>query len=500
MSPEDTAPEEHEPPEEGGPYGEGKKRRKKRRRNTELVMISWIFVCMFGLLAANLVYIQVRKAARYNSSAYNTKKDAAAGDVIRGSIVTEGGESLAYTEVDWSGNENRIYPYGRMFAHTVGYATNGKGGLEATENKTLMTAHTSLLAQLSGAGEETNEKKKGDSIVVTLNPRLQAAAWYGLGDYRGAVVILEPGSGKILAMVSKPDFDPGTIGYDWENLILDENRSPLLNRATSGLYPPGSIFKILTTLAYLREHGDVWEDYSFNCEGTVTRQEVTITCYNSIVHGMESLKSAFANSCNTSFATIGLDISNSAFRKLAETFLFDHKLPTDLDHSKSLFTLTKGSGPAEQMTTAIGQGQTLVTPLHMAMIAATVANAGTMMKPYMISRVVSAEGETVSENSPQIYDELMSVQEASILSSFMQETVNNGTGTYLSGAGYSVAGKTGSAEYETGNGTGTHSWFVGFTNVDNPDLAIAIIAEDGGTGSSTAVPIARAIFDNYYYG
>ena len=476
----------------------GRAPRPGRHRNTELVMVSWVFVVMFFLLCGNLIYLQVRKSARYNASAYNTKKDAAADKVIRGSIVTEEGEALAYTEVDYTGNETRIYPYGRMFAHTVGYATNGKGGLEATENASLMSAHTSLLSQLGAQGSEG--KEQGDSVVVTLNPRLQQAAWYALGDYRGAVVIMEPGSGKILAMVSKPDFDPGTISWDWENLVMDENSSALLNRATTGLYPPGSIFKILTTLAYLREHGDVWEDFSFDCQGAVTRSDVTVTCYNSIVHGMETLKSAFANSCNTVFATIGLDLSNSAFRRLAETFLFDHKLPTDLDCATSVFSLTKNSSAGEQMTTAIGQGKTLVTPLHMAMIVSCVANAGTMMRPYLVSRVVSAEGDVVEENKPKIYDELMSVQEASILSSFMQETVDAGTGTYLSGAGYSVAGKTGSAEYDTGNGTGTHSWFVGFTNVDDPDLAIAVIAEDGGTGSSTAVPIARAIFDQYYYG
>ena len=483
------------------PQNERHKRAGKKRgrgnRNTELVLISWVFVVLFAFLGGNLIYLQVAKSAQYNASAYNSKKDAAADLVVRGSILTEDGEALAYTEVDYTGNETRVYPYGRIFAHTIGYATNGKGGLEATENGTLMSSHISLLSQLGNA--RSNEKQKGDSLVVTLNPKLQQAAWYALGDYRGAVVIMEPGSGKILAMVSKPDFDPNTIGYDWEMINADESGSALLNRATSGLYPPGSIFKILTTLAYLRENPNVWENFTYNCEGVLTKGDVSITCYNSIVHGSETLRSAFANSCNTAFASIGLDLSNSAFRKLAENFLFDHKLPTDIVCAKSRFTLTKNSSIGEQMTTAIGQGDTLVTPIHMAMIASTVANAGTMMRPYLISRVISADGETVTENSPKIFNELMSVEEASVLSSFMQETVNSGTGTALSGAGYTVAGKTGSAEYETGNGTGTHSWFVGFTNVDDPDLAIAVIAEDGGTGSSTAVPIAKAIFDSYYY-
>ena len=470
----------------------------KRGRNTELIIVTWMFVGMFFLLTGYLTWFQIAKRPSIESNVYNTKQDAAAANVIRGDIVTESGEPLAYTTVDFTGNEVRSYPYGRMFAHVLGYASNGRSGLEASCNSQLMNTHTSLLTQLQDAGRE--EKRKGDSVVVTFDPRLQQAAWYALGDYAGAVVILEPDTGRILAMVSKPDFDPGTIEADWDYLVGDENSSVLLNRATQGLYPPGSTFKILTALAYLQEHGDVYEDYSFDCQGSVTQSDVTITCYHSIVHGMETLRSAFANSCNTAFATIGLSLSNTAFRKLSERFAFNHPLPTDLLHSQSVFALKKESSAGEQMTTAIGQGNTLVTPLHMAMIAGTVANAGTMMRPWCVSKVVAADGTVVSETKPEIYDELMTVEEAAIIGSFMQETVNSGTGTELYGRGYTVAGKTGSAEYDTGVTSGTHSWFVGYSGVEDPQLAIAVIAEDGGTGSSTAVPITRQILDTYYYG
>jgi peptidoglycan glycosyltransferase len=135
----------------------------------------------------------------------------------------------------------------------------------------------------------------------------------------------------------------------------------------------------------------------------------------------------------------------------------------------------------------------------MALITATVANGGIMMKPYVVSRVESSDGNVIRETNPEIYDELMTLEEAEILSGYMHETVLTGTGTALSWNSYSVAGKTGSAEYETGGVTGTHSWFVGFSNVDDPDIVVAVIAEDGGTGSSTAVPIAQSVFDAYYY-
>ena len=471
----------------------------RRRRNTELVIVTWLFTGMFVLLSGYLVWFQIIRKPSIENNVYNTKQDAAAGNVIRGDIVTESGEQLAATTVDYTGNEVRSYPYGRMFAHLVGYATNGRSGLEAYCNTDLMSTHSSLLSRLQDA-EDPQQKEKGDTVVVTLSPKLQQAAWYALGDYRGAVVILEPDTGRILAMVSKPDFDPNTIAYDWDYLMSDESSGILLNRATQGLYPPGSIFKILTTLAYLQEHQDIYEDYQFDCQGIVTKNDVTITCYHQIVHGAETLRSAFANSCNTAFATIGIDLSNSSFRKLSENFLFNQSLPLELPHSKSVFALKKDSSVGEQMTTAIGQGDTLVTPLHMAMIAATVANAGTMMKPWCVSRVVAEDGTVISETKPEIYDEMMSVEEAAIIGSFMEETVLSGTGTALYGNGYSVAGKTGSAEYDTGSTSGTHSWFIGYSGTQDPQLAIAVIAEDGGTGSSTAVPIVKQILDVYYYG
>lgn len=469
-----------------------------RNRNTELVIVTYVFVFLFLLLVGWMVFLNVVKRDELNANVNNTKQDNVADNVIRGSIVTEDGTQLAVTNVDSEGNETRYYPYENMFAHVVGYASNGKGGLESAANYDLLTSHSSLLDQLKNS--ESNEKIQGDTVVVTLNPRLQQAAYYALGSYKGAVVVMEPDSGKILAMVSKPDFNPNTIAQDWDSMVTDESNSALLNRATQGLYPPGSTFKILTSLAFLRENPDTWQDFTFDCTGALSKEDVTITCYNGNVHGSEDLKTAFAHSCNTAFAQIGLELPGNDFKKLAEKFLFNTSLPTGMQHSESVFKLNKSSSYGEQMTTAIGQGDTLVTPLHMALITSTVANGGIMMKPYYIQRVETYDGDTVSETKPSSYGELMSADEAEIIIGFMRETVSSGTAAALGYDYYSVAGKTGSAEYETNGVTGTHSWFVGFSNVDDPDIVVAVIAEDGGTGSQTAVPIAKSIFDAYYYG
>ncbi len=452
---------------------------------------------LFLLMAGYLIWFNAIKRTEINENVYNTKQDTASDRIIRGSILTEDGTVLAYTDVDTMGNERRIYPEANVFAHVIGYATNGKSGLEATENNVLMDSNSSLWDKLRNVTD--SDKVQGDSVVVTLSPKLQRAAYNALGSYKGAVVVMEPDSGRILAMVSKPDFDPNTISENWDAMVSDADGSALLNRAVQGLYPPGSTFKILTTLAYLRAHPNDYENFSIDCTGVLTQGETTITCYDSEQHGYEDLKAAFANSCNTAFSTIGLGLDNDSFRKLAEDFLFNSSLPTEIMHNKSSFTLDHNSSVEKEMTTAIGQGDTLVTPLHMAMITSTVANGGVMMRPYFVSGVQTYDGDKVSENKPRMYDQLMTVDEAEVLTSYMEATVTQGTGYGLRDTGYSVAGKTGSAEYETGGEIGTHSWFVGFSGVDDPDIVVAVIAEDGGTGSSTAVPIARAIFDTYYY-
>ena len=219
---------------------------------------------MFLLLIGYLVYINVFKADELRSNPNNTKKDSSSSNIIRGSIVTEDGVVLATTNIDGDGRETRSYPYENIFAHVIGYASNGKSGLEAEENYELLTSHSSLLSQLRK--NDDGEKVQGDSVVVTLDSRLQQTAYYALGSYRGAVVAMEPDTGKILAMVSKPDFNPNTISQEWESMVSDDSSSALLNRATQGLYPPGSTFKMITSLAYLRELPSDDDQSSCDCQ------------------------------------------------------------------------------------------------------------------------------------------------------------------------------------------------------------------------------------------
>ena len=289
-------------------------------------------------------------------------------------------------------------------------------------------------------------------------------------------------------------------GISADSLVNDNTSSILLNRATQGAYPPGSIFKVVMSLAYLREHGTL-DDFSYDCTGSITEDGHTIPCFDGEVHGEVDFTTAFAESCNTSFVRIGLDLGASAIQKTAEDLLFNKELPISLDYRKSTIDLKKSEGIPFLMQSSIGQGTTLVSPMHMAMITSAIANDGELMKPYYIERVENDAGDEVKTTSPSVYKRLMSESEAETLQNLMEEVVSSGTGTELSGESYSAAGKTGSAEFEASDGSiMTHSWFIGFSNVEDPDLVVAVIAEGAGTGSSVAVPIAHAIFNTYYYG
>ncbi|MDY3086812.1 MAG: penicillin-binding transpeptidase domain-containing protein [Blautia sp.] len=466
--------------------------KKKKKRNREYAFVSYFFAAVFFSMIAYLIYFNSVKSDDFINSPYNTRQDTFSDRVVRGKILSADGQVLAQTNVAEDGTEERYYPFSNMFAHVIGYDTNGKSGLESEANFSLLSSHAFFLDQMKN--QFLNQKNMGDTVVSTLDSRLQQTAYNALGDRRGAVVVLEASTGKILAEVSRPDFDPNTLSQNWDILVNDENDSSLLNRATNGAYPPGSTFKIVTALDYFRSKG-TFEGYSYLCQGSITVGDHTIQCYHGHVHGQEDFYSAFANSCNCAFADIGISLGGSSIRNTAEDLLFNKALPLN-SYRKSSFTLDGKSGTSTVMQTAIGQGETLVSPMHMALITAAVANNGMLMKPYLIDRIENDSGDLVKRTQSSTYKRLMSSNEANLLGKMMRQVVTSGTASALNGRSYTVAGKTGSAEFnEQGD---SHSWFVGYTNVDNPELVIAVIVENGGAGSEAAVPIAGQVFDAYY--
>ena len=464
--------------------------------NKEIFVVALFFTLLFTGFAAYFIhYVQFEKD-EYIVSPYNRRQDVLEEKVIRGSILASGGEVLAVSYLNEEGEEQRSYPYEGLFAHAVGYADNGKSGLESSYNYYLLASHTNLRDQVVNDLQE--KKNQGDSLVTTLDLSLQQTAREAIGSYKGAVIALEPSTGKVLAMVSRPGFDPNTIGEDWEELVSEENTDAnLVNRATQGLYPPGSVFKILTALEFRREAGQQGIDsFEYDCDGIFSDGTDSIACYNGAEHGWENFRSAFANSCNGAFCDIGLRLDKAAFRELCETCFFNESFDFSLATTSGSFALDGNSTSWQAMQTAIGQGETLVTPLQMAMITCGIANGGRVMKPTLVSRVESAEGALVKEFEPEAYRDIMTAGESAFLTDIMTSVVNNGTGSVLWTEDYQAACKTGTAQYETGNDS-AHSWIVAFAPAEEPKIVVAVVLEDIGSGSGAANYVAREVLDEY---
>lgn len=468
---------------------------KKPSRNREFAVITYGFLALFIALCVYFGYYLVFRSETFINNPYNNARISnLSKSVLRGEILSKDGEVLAYSTTDESGNDERVYPYGNTFAHVIGYDTNGLMGVELDSNFYLLRSHDSVVTRV--LNDLQNEKSKGDRVITTLDTSLQEVAYDGMGNYDGAVVAMEPSTGKILCMVSKPDFNPNTIVYDYDSLAQDEESSVFLNRATQGLYPPGSTFKMVTALEYLKEGGSVTDEY--DCGGTFGNEDYKIHCVNNKSHGHQTLTEAFGNSCNVAFAQIGLSLDSASWNELANQLLFNTDLPLKISNSKqSSFSVSHEDTNARTMQTAIGQGKTLVTPMHMALIASAVCNDGNLNKPYIVEKVENVNGIEIESFSPESYGSIMSAEEANQLEELMRYVVMSGTASALDTDSYTVYGKTGSAEY-TSNKNETHSWFVGYAKQGDKEIAVAIVLEKAGSGSKYAVPLANKLFQQYF--
>ncbi len=463
--------------------------------NHELHIIMYLFTGLFICITVFLSAYVYFNAPKTINSSYNMRQQNLEKKVIRGNILSSGGDILAEQAMNSAHEEVRYYPFKELFAHAVGYSTHGKSGVEYSGNIALLTSNAPVNERLQH--EMAGERNFGDNVVTTYDMDLQKTAFDALGVYKGAIIVMDVKTGKILAMVSKPDFDPNTVSANWAEISADIDHSPLINRATQGLYPPGSTFKIVTLLEYLRENPDSYGDFTFNCKGNFTYGDTRINCFHNSVHGKVDLQEAFEKSCNSAFANIGTELDLDSFHATAEKLLFNEELPFDISYSKGSFVLDSSSGEEEVVQSAIGQGNTLMTPAHMCLITCAIANKGMLMKPYEIDRIENYQGTVIKQYEPEEYKRLMTEVEADILKEYMVDVVQNGTGRKLKDTVYGVAGKTGSAEYGTIKGN-SHSWFTGFSDPEDPDIAVTIIMEGAGSGSDYAVPMAKRIFDAYY--
>ncbi|PKM66382.1 MAG: peptidoglycan glycosyltransferase [Firmicutes bacterium HGW-Firmicutes-2] len=458
-------------------------------RNKPLKRIRSLIVILFMILGLNIIYYVIFQSDNLVVNDYNPRLKAIENSVIRGDILDSNGYILATSKIE-NNQQIRMYPYGSLFAHVIGYMGYGKTGVEAYSYLDLIRTKENLWDKFMEGF--TNDLPKGHSVVTTLDLDLQQLGRTLLGNNKGAIVAIEPKTGKILAMVSTPDYDPNNISTNYSTYLKDEASATLLNRATQGLYPPGSTFKILTALAYLQNH-EV-SDFSYECFGKDTFGEKTIHCYNNTVHGDLTLEEAFALSCNTAFAHIGEQLDMNELHNLTEMFGYNQRMQLELETSMSRYGIQNQKSDSERAETIIGQGRTLVTPLNNVMMVSILANDGHLIKPYLVSQVIAEDESIIREQKIMDAGRVLSEAHVVLIESFMKKTSEEGTAKQLNSNQYTVASKTGSADNSTG---AAHAWYVGYAPIEEPRIAIAIIVENVGTGSAHAVPIAKALFDTY---
>jgi peptidoglycan glycosyltransferase len=429
--------------------------------------------------------------------------------IERGLILASNGRTVlaANRKVRRNGQDLylRRYPLGGLFAAPVGYNTPGQGrtGLELAENDYLTASNRDLSTLFEGLGERiTGQTVTGNNIVTSLSVPAQTAAMRALAGARGAVIALEPDTGRIVAMASSPSFDPGRVAEDFPALSQAPG-SPLVNRTTQGLYAPGSTFKVLTAAAAI-DSGLLRPDSVIDARGScITVQTLPLCNFGGESFGSVTFTDSLTHSINTVFAQVGQRLGQDVILDYMRRFGFFEEPPLDYPTDQMVPSGLYGDGRALPPSTgfdlarvAIGQERLLATPFEMAWLTATVANAGVRMRPTLVDRIIEPDGGTLQETRPDELDRPISAETAAALGTMMRDVVNEGTGTAAALAGIEVAGKTGTAE--TGVEGVNTAWFIAFAPADDPRIAVATVLEQtAGTGGVVAAPVARDVIEAY---
>ena len=453
------------------------------RTNKRIIRVLIAISLLFLALVTYLLWFNMFRAKDVYTNSYNKRQWESEQQVQRGEIYSQDGVLLAETEMDGDARI-RKYPKGRLYSHIIGYCSQvyGKTQLEMSHDDDLIGKGTISLT--------LNEIKHGNNLNLTINDELQEYAYEQLDGRDGAIVAMEPTTGQILAMVSLPDFNPETIEKDWPSMMEDEN-SPFLARATQGLYPPGSTYKIVTA-AGVYDNGMTTE--TFDDEGLFKKDDVTVYNYNKESFGKLDIKTAFEVSSNYVFCTLGYEMGADAVKAEAEKFGVNKSFDFDIPVSQSQIQYKKMTD-LDGALVSIGQGGLVMTPLHVAMMASAVANNGKMMKPYLVETVTTENGTVIGQTKPSVLYDSIGTACADYIEDMMIGVVEDGTGTGAQISGITVAGKTGTAENETDK---DHAWFVGYAPVENPTICVAVVLENAATsGGKSAVPIAKNIIRKF---
>ncbi|MDF6044867.1 penicillin-binding protein 2 [Streptomyces sp. JH14] len=469
--------------------------------------------CLLLLMALllNAARIQVFQADELNDNPANRRQTIARYSQPRGDILIGGRSVTGSRNTDEQLRYERTYTDGRLYAPVTGYAsqTYGTTLIENAEDD-ILSGTDPMLAPLPLWNEITRSQQPGGDVRTTIKDSMQRAAYDGLGGRRGAVAALEPSTGKILALVSTPSFDPGRLSGTgssvtdaWRQLNASKSQ-PMLNRAIRQTYPPGSTFKIVTAAAALDAEVVTDPDASTDTPSPYVLPGTDTELPNE-ARGCEeaSLSEAIRVSCNTVMAHLGVEVGLDGMVDAVRKFGFNDtglKIPSGV--AKSNFDTDMSDD--QLALSSIGQFDTTATPLQMAMVASAVANGGDLMYPYLVDRTTTKDGTTVHQNTARPYHRAMTPQTAAQLQQMMVDVVERGTGSNGAIDGVTVGGKTGTAQHGIDN-TGTpYAWFISWARdprSGRPAVAVAVVVEDAAarradiSGGGSAAPIARSVME-----
>ncbi len=446
----------------------------KNKLRSNIRILLFVFIFMFAGLVAYLAYAETTFGERWFASPYNPRIQN-----LKADILDRTGRNLVHTE---EGKTQYVDDKGmrRATAHIVGDEYGYSYGAQTMYSTYLYGFDKDTIGKIQGL--ITGDESAGGDVTLTIDAALCETAYNEMGDYDGAVVVMNYLTGEILASTSSPAFDPS----DMEEFMEGGGESELVNRAFSGLYPPGSIFKLVTASALI-EHG--LSGFETECDGSTRISGRKIVCTGE--HGGVGLDEAIAESCNVYFAEAAQELGAGDLKAMADQYLFNDSMRfSDLVMAGSVFD--KPAGSIDTAWSAIGQYHDLVTPLHACMIAGGIANDGVMMEPRLLLSVSggSATGYTLSS---KVAARPIKSATAEELAEMMIECVRSGTGKKAAVKGVPIAGKTGTAEIADEDGNASHAWFVGFIDDEAHPLCIAVVLERAGSGGGHAAPVARAV-------
>ena len=471
--------------------------------NRQIRAVSLLAGLMFLALMVNLTGSAMFRQASLNNDPHNVRVRDAEFSQNRGNILVGSRPIATTTSSNGKFAYQRVYLSGPKYAPITGYYSYyyGRSMLEQTQNAQLTgTSDAQWLSRITGT--LSGHKPEGGSITTTINAKAQDAAWDGLKGKKGAVVALDYTTGAVLAMASSPSYDPNELASHhlndttraWKNLVADPS-SPLSNRATREIYPPGSTFKLVTAAAALQNgyHPNSMVDSPENwiLPGTRTPLTNETNCGGSRI----TLAHALDISCNTAFGKVGVSLGQDKIRDQAERFGFGKVVNSDVSSVASRFP--QNLTDAQLAQSSIGQFDVAASPLQMAMVTAGIANGGKLMTPYLTAQVRASNLQVVSEHHPKQMSQPMTKESAEQLKAMMVSVVNNGTGKRARINGTTVGGKTGTAQ--TVQGKAPYAWFVGWS--DNPHVAVAVFIQSLDTaineisGGRLAAPIARDVIE-----